>query len=123
MHTCTSCERMNLINSESVPSKAFKLLLVMPYSQDLEISCQQQLVITDPHQEYIIGRESILLHYGTVLQPFMGVTILVMIFTNKVVSQFVLLHHIAAVATVLVLYRPHSLSTCPQIASSEASSL
>ena len=53
-------------------------------------------------QEYIIGRrESILLHYGTVLQPFTGVMTFVMIFTNKVVSQFVLLHHIAAVATVL----------------------
>ena len=34
-------------------------------------------------QEYIIEkRESVLLQYGTVLQPFTGVTTFVMIFTN-----------------------------------------
>ena len=52
-------------------------------------------------QEYIIGREG---EYPT------GVMTLVMIFTNKVASQFVLLHHIAVV---LVPYRPQSLATCP----------
>ena len=33
------------------------------------------------------ARESILLHYGTVLQPFTGVMTFVMIFTYKVVVQ------------------------------------
>ena len=57
--------------------------------------------------------ESILLHYGTVLQPFTGVITFATIFTKW--FQFVLLHHIAATATVVVLYRPHSLATCPQL--------
>ena len=34
------------------------------------------------NQEYIIERETILLHYGPVLQDFTGVMIFVMIFTG-----------------------------------------
>ena len=42
---------------------------------------------------------------------------------HKVVSQFVLLHHIVAVATILVLYCTHGIATYPQTASSETSNL
>ena len=56
-------------------------------------------------QEYIIGREG---EYPTslwyrVLQPFPGFMTSGEAFTIKVVSQFVPLHHIAAVVTVVVL--------------------
>ena len=48
-------------------------------------------------QEYIIERESILLHYSTVLQPFTGVMTFVMIFTNV---RFHSLHSDARIAAV-----------------------
>ena len=63
---------------------------------------------------YITGkRESILLHYDTVLQHFTGFITFAMIFTKKVVSQFVPVHHIPAVVTVVVLYMSYRLASMP----------
>ena len=61
----------------------------------------------------MIGEGEYPTHYGTVLQHFIGFMTFVIIFTNKVVSQFVPVHHIPAVVAVVVVYMSYRLASMP----------
>ena len=64
-------------------------------------------------QEYIIGEGEYPTSLLSVLQHFTGFMTFVIIFTKKLVSQFVPVHHIPAVVTVAVLYMSHRLASMP----------